>query len=446
MDENRSNIPGKFGPDFHSKNPEMSTVHHQNLQESLEDLLRFEKLLLELSAAFVSLTAGEIDTEIKKWLNKLVDFLGIDSCSISEMMPDGSCYHITHFYNVPGFREPPIRSSSLVPWYTEKLLTGEILVLKRVPAHVPREQAKLWKDVKLHVSIPLKVGNSRLGAIGFSSSSKKDDWSNELLQRLRLIGEVFANALERKRVELEIQGHRDELAHVARVAMLDELAASLAHELNQPLTAILSNAQAAQRFMAQKNVNLEEVREALGDIIKDNWRASEVIKRLRELAKKSSYQKSEIHINDMIRDVLTLVRGEAGQKEVTIVLDLAENLHQITGDRIQLQQVLLNLFLNSFNAMNQTENGCRELKVSSFPDNDGFVTVAIKDVGIGIDPDKIKRVFDAFFTTRPDGMGMGLSICRTIIETHRGRIWGEQNPDKGMTFFFALPTGESVDS
>jgi signal transduction histidine kinase len=420
--------------------PEGSQIDDsKQLQQSLEELLRFEQFFFELSTAFVSLSAAEVDQAIRQWLKKLAEFLEIDSCNISELTPDGSGYYITHFYHIPGFRDPPIRSSHVVPWYTEQLKNDEILVIKRLPKHVPADQAVLWKDIRLHVAVPLKVGKSSLGSISFSSLSKKQDWSEELLQRLRLIGEVFANALERKRVESEIQKKRDELAHVARVAMLDELAASLAHEINQPLTAILSNAHAAQRFLSLDKPDITEVRDALADIIKDNWRASEVIKRMRDLVKKKGSEKSTVDVNHTIQDVAVLIRNDADQKSIPLILDLGAALPPVTGDRIQLQQVILNLVLNGFSAIEQSQDINRELKIKSTFDTAGMVVISVADSGIGMDSQTMNHMFEAFFTTRSEGMGMGLSICRTIVESHGGQIWGEPNPHRGMSFFFSLP-------
>ncbi len=238
---------------------------------------------------------------------------------------------------------------------------------------------------------------------------------------------------------MEIQQHRDELAHVARVAMIDELATSLAHELNQPLTAILSNAQAAQRFLSLPKPDIEEVREALVDIIKDNWRASEVIKRLRDLVKKNTSEKAKVDINHTIQDVVTLIQSDAEQRNIALSLNLADDLPVVTADRIQLQQVVLNLALNSFSAMDRSETNPMTLQINSYLKDSESLIVAVADSGIGMDQQTMDHMFEAFFTTRSEGMGMGLSICRTIIEAHGSRIWANPNPDRGMTFNFSLP-------
>ena len=245
---------------------------------------------------------------------------------------------------------------------------------------------------------------------------------------------------ERKQAELEAARQQHDLAHLARVTALGELSSSLAHELTHPLTAILSNAQAAQRFLACDDVDLNEIREILNDIVTQDERAGEVIHRLRLLLKKGEPQKhcDDIDLNEVVRDVLKLTRNDLINQNVTVDTKLAQNLPAVTGDRVQLQQVLLNLVLNACEAMNNHNSSERQLLIASKSEN-GTVQVSVTDRGGGIPEGKLEQVFERFFTMKKQGMGLGLSICRTIIDAHRGEIWATNNSDRGATFHFSLP-------
>lgn len=258
--------------------------------------------------------------------------------------------------------------------------------------------------------------------------------------RRREGGAVVAHldVTNRKLAEIEAQQHRQEIAHVVRVATMGELTASLAHELNQPLTAIRSNTQAAERFLLSDTPDLNEVREILADIVADNRRASEVISRLRALMKKSELEMMNQDLSQLLRDVVKLVHSEAVIKRVSIETDLSPDLPMINGDRVQLQQVALNLIINGLEAMKDTVVEQRRLVIRTVRDA-GTVVVAVRDSGTGIAQEELARIFDPFYTTKLEGMGMGLSICRTIIEAHGGRLWAENNPDRGATFSFSLP-------
>jgi two-component system, LuxR family, sensor kinase FixL len=244
---------------------------------------------------------------------------------------------------------------------------------------------------------------------------------------------------EHKRAESELQLQRQELAHLTRVSTVGELAASLAHELNQPLTAILSNAQAAQRFLAADGANTEEVREILQDVVNDNNRASEVIRRMRQLVKKEELEFVSLAMEAVIADVLLLAHSDAILHNIRVSLHVDRGLPLIRGDRVQLQQVLLNLLLNSFDAMTDTATSKREILVRVERDGPRYLRVSVQDRGVGLSRENLNRVFEPFYTTKCNGLGMGLSISRSIIEAHGGQIWARNNPDCGATFFFKLP-------
>ena len=267
---------------------------------------------------------------------------------------------------------------------------------------------------------------------------EKDGSANQVLG-------ASTDITKRKETESELQHQREELAHVTRISTMGELAASLAHELNQPLTAILSNAQAAQRFLSAKPPDLEEIRDILKDIVEDNSRAGEVIRRMRALVKKEDLAFVDLDLAGVIRDVMQLVHSDAILRNVRVSLESSSKLPLVRGDRVQLQQVVLNLLLNAFDATKDTPVVEREVVVRAEMNGAGMVEVAVRDHGVGLTSDKLDKVFQPFYTTKRDGLGMGLSISRSIIEAHGGRLWAENNTDRGATFYFTVPVERSVE-
>jgi C4-dicarboxylate-specific signal transduction histidine kinase len=229
--------------------------------------------------------------------------------------------------------------------------------------------------------------------------------------------------------------------------MLGELSGSLAHELSLPLTTILFNAQAAQRILANGDADLAEFREILSEIVSEDKRAGEVIRRLRLLLKKGEVHQHSLGINEVVHDVLTLMRSDLINQKVTVDCELARNLPTVTGDPIQLQQVLLNLVVNACDAMTDCSTPERRLLIRTGMENgSSAVIVSVTDRGGSIPEEKIEQIFEPFFTTKAKGMGLGLSVCRTIIAAHRGKLWATNNADRGATFHFSLPIESSVTS
>jgi len=228
-----------------------------------------------------------------------------------------------------------------------------------------------------------------------------------------------------------------DLAHINRVNMMGELAASLSHELKQPITATISNAQTCMRWLRRGQPDLAEACEALERIVEDGKRAADIIDRLRSLYKKAPAKREAVEVNEIIREMEGLLRGEANRHGVSIRTDLAAELPKITADRVQLQQVLMNLMLNGIEAMNETGG---VLEVKSGLDQEGGLLISVSDTGVGLPQGKADQIFSAFFTTKPQGSGMGLSISRSIVESHGGRLWATPNSGLGATFHFTVPT------
>lgn len=254
------------------------------------------------------------------------------------------------------------------------------------------------------------------------------------------IGTVM-DVTERKHAEGALRNAQAELAHVTRVTTMGQLVASIAHEVNQPLGAIVTNGNACVRLLSSEAPNVDKCREVIGRMINDGVRASEVIKRIRDLLHKTTSENAEININDTIHEVIALISSDVLRNRVELKVDLEADLPRVLGDRVQLQQVILNLILNAKDAMSGEQTAQRELQITSGKDSAGGVVVSVRDTGQGFDPKNTERIFDPFFTTKPDGMGLGLSISRTIIETHGGTLWATRNEDKGATVQFTLPAG-----
>jgi len=253
-----------------------------------------------------------------------------------------------------------------------------------------------------------------------------------------LITDLLLERARRRRGETDLQRNREQLAHVTRVSTMGELAASLAHELNQPLTAILSNAQAAQRFLNAKPADLKEVDEILKDIVTDNKRAGEVIRRMRALVKREELDLAPINIVSVINDVVQLVHSDGILRNIRVEIECQDGLPSVRGDRVQLQQVVLNLLINAFDAMKEAIATERNVKVRAQTNGAGTVEVSVRDHGTGLTSDELARIFQPFYTTKREGLGMGLPISRSIIEAHGGRLWAENNADRGATFHFTV--------
>jgi C4-dicarboxylate-specific signal transduction histidine kinase len=412
----------------------------------LGERLEFETLLSEQVATFSRISSADVDREIQRALRRIADLLGVDWGNLTEYSDDSRTARVTHWWVADGVGpQPSAIGFEEIPWVVTRLRRGELVRFSRVD-ELPEDDARVDRQtyrrlgIKSQVAVPLAVEGAVVGALAFSTVGAERAWRDEFVQRLQLLGDVFANTLSRRRSETEGQRLRQDLAHVGRLSTMGELTASLAHELNQPLTAILSNAQAAQRILASDPTDLAEIREILGDIVEDDKRAGEVIHRLRGFLKKSNVELAALDIGELVGQVARLVTSDAIIRNVAIRLDLAPGLPPVCGDRVQLQQVILNLLMNGLDAMREPGESERTLVLRTFSEGPASVVVAVEDSGVGIDEADLEHVFHAFYTTKADGLGMGLAIASSIVEAHGGRLSARNNPGGGATFSFTLPT------
>ena len=259
-----------------------------------------------------------------------------------------------------------------------------------------------------------------------------------------MIGSMLLQRSRRRRAEHEVHRHQVELVHAGRLATMGELTATIAHEVNQPLGAILANVAAAEMLLESENARLDDVRQILADVRKDDLRASEVIRRLRALLAKHEMARERLDLNDTIADVLKVLAAEAGRRQVELATEFDPALPRVLGDRVHLQQVLLNLVVNAMDAMADTHVSQRRVVVRTDLGQDGSVEVAVTDHGHGVPREDLSKLFESFFTTKQRGMGLGLSIARSIVQAHGGRIWAESDARGGATFRFTLPVAEGA--
>jgi PAS domain S-box-containing protein len=317
-----------------------------------------------------------------------------------------------------------LHRATLTPPEWRDLDARNIAELQLTGTIAPFEKEYLHKDGS-HVPV-------LIGAAMFEQDREGVAFVLDLTQSKRAEAEASEN--ERRYREALM-----ELAHANRVTTMGQLAASIAHEVNQPITATVTNAEAGLSWLTAYPPNLEQVRQTLDCIVSDGLRAGDVLGRIRALVKKEAQQRVALEINAAVLEVIALTRVEVAKNDIQVRTELAEGLPPIQADRVQLQQVILNLIINAVEAMSGMRDGARELLISTGRNDSNSVFVSVRDSGPGLDPTTIDRLFDAFFTTKSKGMGMGLAICHSIIETHGGRMWAGANEPRGASFQFTLP-------
>ena len=338
----------------------------------------------------------------------------------------GTLFWSQEHFRIFGFDPETVKPSYRM--FLERIHPKDRLFVEQAVDRAVRERS----DLKMDYRIVLTDGSLKhVHTVGHPTV----DESGDLVE---FVGTVV-DVTERREGEEALRKAQSELAHVTRVTTLGEMTASIAHELNQPLTAVVNNASACMRWLAANNS--EEARQSAALIIADGHRAGEIISGIRALINKAPPQRDWLDINETIIEVIALARSEVQKNRVSLQTRLSSDIPLILGDRIQLQQVILNLINNAIESMSGADDGPRELQVVSEKDESEGVRVAVRDSGPGLDPKSLDHLFTAFYTTKPQGMGMGLAICRSIVEAHGGRLWATANEDRGATFQFTLPTG-----
>jgi C4-dicarboxylate-specific signal transduction histidine kinase len=293
------------------------------------------------------------------------------------------------------------------------------------------------------------LSNILIALVSIAQRSAKESLTRARDDLKRTVEDLRAESRERKQTEEALSQAQADLARASRLSSMGELTASLAHEVSQPIAATIMDASTCLRWLSRDQPNLEQARAAAARIAQDGKRASEVVSRVRMLFKKGTVQRELVDLNEIIQEMVLLLHSEATQFAVSVRAELDANLPQVVADRVQLQQVLMNLMMNSIDAMKDV-NGTHELTVQSQRGEDGQVLISVTDTGVGLPSQQADKIFDAFFTTKPHGTGIGLRISRSIVGAHGGRLWAADHPPRGARFSFTLPisggTGDSADS
>jgi PAS domain S-box-containing protein len=535
---------------------------------SLEELLAFERLLFDLSARFANVAGEQVVAEIEIALKKLIEFLGFDRSSFAEFTDEGKANFICTVAAEGVVPLPVGPVPEPLSWFVSELLAGRPAIIRSYEDFPPEaaRAAKFYRDVGIpsQISIPLSVGGRIVAALAFGSFLATRRWPDELIARVKVIGEVMAQALVRSRSENALQasekrwlsifetstlsillvdhdfhytatnpaframvGYTDdelrrltplditveeerdatqkrladlkqgkinhyviekqyrrkdgkilwaqvsvarassseremfivtmiditearrtqdnlrtvqsELTRVAQLTTIGQMAASIAHEINQPLASITLGGEASLRFLARTPPDLEEVRACLDRIVGAGHRASQVIDGIRAMFQRGNQERDLLNVNQLIREVLELVYGEIQKKRVIVRSSLPDEILPVIANRIQLQQVIFNLITNAIEAMDSVTDGRRLLQVTSTLCSHDKVVIAVEDSGPGIDSNNVNHIFDPFFTTKKHGMGMGLSICRSIVEAHDGHLSVRSAVSRGSVFEITLP-------
>jgi len=409
------------------------------------EIERFELLVDELSAVMTRTPAHEVDGEIEIWLGKISESLGLDRSGIYERDAPIDRVRTTHTWKRPNI--PPLprdfEPEKYLKTTTDWVLAGNQVVFSS-PSGIPAELADARHFVaryglKASAIIPMWAGNRVIGAAGFDKFRAAREWPPKLLEQLSLAARLFGSAIERKQAEADRRATSAQLRIASRRNMMSELVASLAHEINQPLGAILSNLGGLARLLSRNNPEPAMALAAVSNAIEDTKRAAEIIRRLRSMFKAHSEQKTVIGMRALIVEVVQMIAGEASMRDIAVRTEVSPSVQSIVGDRIQLQQCIMNLLLNAFDAITEAASDHREVTIKVAPEKPGWTSVSVCDTGAGIDPSIANRLFEPFVTTKSNGMGLGLLVTRSIVEIHGGKIWVAPNPDRGATFTFTLP-------
>ena len=406
---------------------------------------KFEELLADLSGTFIRTLADNIDDQIEFWLQKIVLSLGLDRGTVSQFDGRDGGLYVTHQWARDGIstadRERDVKEH--FPWLADKIASDELVVFSNLPYRLPtravidRRFVKVVK-VRAHLTVPMKVSGNVVGGLSFATVFRGRNWSKKEICRLRLVAEVFANALERERVFAERRRHEQDLHKEEGVALAGELAAVLQDQLRQPLTAILSNAEVAHHLVAQENPDLIEVRDALADIVRDTARTDEIIRKIRSIFRGREAERSSVEINKLLFDVARTARPSARSRGIRFSLQVSDSLPAVLCNKMQVSQAILNLIFNAFDAVCEVA-APREVCLLADLVDTSWVRVSVRDSGKGLDSNVMPRLFEPFFTTKPAGTGVGLAIARSIAQNHGGRIWAKKNTDRGAMFGIDLP-------
>jgi len=417
----------------------VDVTERKRAEQELAGRLRQQAIVAELGQ--YALATPDLQVIMEKAVNLLADSLDAEYTKVLELLPDGKALRLRAGV---GWKEGVVGSATVgadansQAGYT--LLSAGPVIVEDLRREARFTGPPLLRDHGVVSGMSVIIGGREQpwGVLG-AHTSRRRDFTKDDIQFLQAVANIIGHGIQRERAEVERERLRQleaELAHINRVSMMGEMAASLAHEIKQPIAAAVSNAEACLQWLDRDQPDLLELHEAATETVKEARRAAEIITRIGSFFRKERARHEALDINELIYEMVLLVRQEAMHRSISLRTQLGTNLSKVSADRVQLQQVLMNLMLNGIEAMKDTTG---ELTVQSQQDEDGRVLISVSDTGVGLPAENADKIFDAFFTTKPQGTGMGLAITRSIIESHGGRLWARPNAGRGTTFYFTLP-------
>jgi two-component system, LuxR family, sensor kinase FixL len=409
-------------------------------EADLHARLRFESVLGRISDAFVR---KPLDSAFQESLRHVGEFCGADYACLPQIGAGGGELHVEWQWSRPsGAALLETKCVAAFPWTFGRVMAGETVIIdgpETFPADASKDRESFRATgMRSAVVMPLSAAGRVEGALALATMGPgpPSTWDLELLQ---LAAEVLANASARRKAELELARERQKIASMARLSSMGELTASLAHQLNQPLTGIRTNAEAARRFIDSGRATLPQLREIILDIVDDNQRASDVIWRVRELLARTEWSPRELDANALVQDVATLIASDALLRNVRVQLDLAPGSVLVRGNRVDLEQVLLNVITNAMDAVAENPVPDRMVVMQTACSDDGLVHLTVRDRGAGLPDGVADRIFEPFVTTKADGMGMGLAVARSLVDNHGGSIRAANQPGGGAVVTISIP-------
>lgn len=421
----------------------MCAICQDTAQDKLASALRLQRLLTEISSSFITTTETETSPIIESSQRIICETLGLDRSTLWLFSEDGEEMALACFWQ--RFSSPPLRlnvaTKGNLPWADQQIRDGKsfrFTSLSDLPPEAARDREILFQyGTKSNVTFPLITHGKIFGALAFATLVAERAWTEEEVSSLELISQIFSHAIGKRRAEESAEQLRDEIRRSSRASVLGELAATLAHEINQPLTTILSNAQAARRFIANGSTDTREILAILDDIIHADKRAAEVIRNLREILSDEPLRRELLCLNQLVTEACTLCSNDVAGEGVELIFAPCHPAPQVQLARVEIHQLLINLITNAGHAMRETPQDRRRILIQTECD-DGMIHLQVRDHGHGIPPTHLDRIFEPFHTTRSDGLGMGLAICRRIAHAHGGTLKAA-NESEGAVFTLSLP-------
>lgn len=413
-------------------------------QDKLASALRLQRLLTEISSRFVTSSETETSEIIESAQRMTCEALGLDRSTLWLFSGDGVEMALTCYWQRPG--SPPLRRNFVTrgnfPWADGQIRNGKSFFFSSI-AELPPEAARdreifIQYGTKSNITFPLVTHGRSFGALAFAMLTSERHWTDEEIASLGLIAQIFSHVIGKRSAEERAEQLRDEIQRSARAAVLGELAAALAHEINQPLTTILANAQAARRFITRGSADTREILAILDDIIRADKRAAEVVRNLRQMLGEKPLHRELLCLNELVAEACSLLANDPANSGIDLMFDPGHLTTRVRMANVEIQQLLANLIANASHAMRETPPERRRILIQTRSD-EGMVHLRVRDHGHGIPPEHLDRIFEPFHTTRPDGLGMGLAICRRIAQAHGGTLKAANHEAGGAVFTFSLP-------